>query len=63
MGNNTAQILNTVGGVGMNVLFLRFSRDMETQADIRDARAANCGVTLCPRWQACPCGSERLRIS
>lgn len=38
MGGNTAQILNTVGGVGLNVLFLRFSRDMETQADIRGAQ-------------------------
>ena len=38
VGNNTAQILNTVGGVGMNVLFLRFSREAETQADIRGAQ-------------------------
>src|SRR5690348_15770580 len=26
VGNNTAQILNTVGGVGLNALFLKFSR-------------------------------------
>ncbi|HUR80911.1 MAG TPA: M48 family metallopeptidase [Thermoanaerobaculia bacterium] len=38
VGNNTAQILNTVGGVGLNALFLKFSRDLETQADIRGAQ-------------------------
>jgi Zn-dependent protease with chaperone function len=38
VGNNTAQILNTVGGVGMNALFLKFSRELETQADIRGAQ-------------------------
>jgi predicted Zn-dependent protease len=35
VGNNTAQILNTVGGLGLNALFLKFSRDLETQADVR----------------------------
>jgi beta-barrel assembly-enhancing protease len=38
VGNNTAQILNTVGGVGMNALFLKFSRELETQADVRGAQ-------------------------
>ena len=38
VGNNTAQILNTVGGVGLNALFLKFSRELETQADIRGAQ-------------------------
>lgn len=38
VGNNTAQILNTVGGLGMNALFLKFTRDLETQADIRGAQ-------------------------
>lgn len=38
IGQNTAQILNTVGGVGLNALFLKFSRDLETQADIKGAQ-------------------------
>jgi hypothetical protein len=38
VGNNTAQILNAVGGVGLNALFLKFSRDLETQADVRGAQ-------------------------
>ncbi len=38
VGANTAQVLNTVGGIGMNVLFLKFSRELETQADIRGAQ-------------------------
>jgi predicted Zn-dependent protease len=38
IGNNTAQILNTVGGVGLNALFLKFSRELETQADVRGAQ-------------------------
>ena len=37
-GSNTQQILQTIGGVGLNVLFLRFGRDLETQADIRGAQ-------------------------
>jgi beta-barrel assembly-enhancing protease len=32
-GGNTSQIINAVGGVGLNVAFLRFSRDAEYQAD------------------------------
>lgn len=38
VGNNTAQILNTVGGIGLNALFLKFSRDLESQADVRGAQ-------------------------
>nr|ALN36299.1 protease [uncultured bacterium] len=38
VGGNTAQILNTVGGVGLNALFLKFSRELETQADVRGAQ-------------------------
>ena len=38
VGQSTAQILNTVGGVGMNALFLKFSRELETQADVRGAQ-------------------------
>lgn len=32
-GGNTAQIVNAVGGLGLNTLFLKFSRDAEYQAD------------------------------
>ena len=32
-GNNTAQIVNAVGGLGLNAVFLKFSRDAEYQAD------------------------------
>lgn len=38
VGNNTAQILNVIGGVGLNALFLKFSRELETQADVRGAQ-------------------------
>jgi beta-barrel assembly-enhancing protease len=38
VGQNTAQILNTVGGIGLNALFLKFSRELETQADVRGAQ-------------------------
>lgn len=38
VGGNTAQILNTVGGLGLNALFLKFSRELETQADVRGAQ-------------------------
>jgi hypothetical protein len=38
VGGNTAQILNTVGGLGLNALFLKFSRDLESQADVRGAQ-------------------------
>ena len=32
-GDNTAQIVNAVGGLGLNAVFLKFSRDAEYQAD------------------------------
>ena len=38
VGNNTAGIINAVGGFGLNALFLKFSREMETQADILGAQ-------------------------
>jgi len=38
IGQNTAQILNTVGGLGLNALFLKYSRDLETEADIRGSQ-------------------------
>src|SRR6185369_17474755 len=38
VGGNTAQILNAVGGIGLNALFLKYSRDLETQADVRGAQ-------------------------
>ncbi|HEX9163009.1 MAG TPA: M48 family metallopeptidase, partial [Thermoanaerobaculia bacterium] len=38
IGANTAQILNTVGGVGLNALFLKYSRDLESQADVRGSQ-------------------------
>ncbi len=38
IGSNTAQILNTVGGIGLNALFLKYSRDLESQADIRGSQ-------------------------
>ena len=33
--DSTNAIINALGGFGMNALFLKFSRDLETQADIR----------------------------
>ncbi len=35
VGAGTAEILNAIGGVGLNALFLKYSRDLESQADIR----------------------------
>ena len=32
-GQNTSQIVNAVGGLGLNAVFLKFSRDAEYQAD------------------------------
>jgi len=32
-GNSTSQIVNAVGGLGLNAVFLKFSRDAEYQAD------------------------------
>jgi Zn-dependent protease with chaperone function len=33
-----ANIINAVGGLGLNALFLKYSRDLESQADIRGAQ-------------------------
>src|SRR4051794_27784204 len=38
VGEGAAQIINTVGGIGLNALFLKYSRDLETQADVRGAQ-------------------------
>ncbi len=38
VGDQTAAIINAVGGFGMNALFLKFSRELETQADLRGAQ-------------------------
>jgi Zn-dependent protease with chaperone function len=38
VGESTAGIINALGGFGMNALFLKFSRDLETQADVRGAQ-------------------------
>jgi len=35
---NTGQVINAVGGFGLNALFLKYSRDAETQADILGAQ-------------------------
>ncbi len=38
VGPRTANVLNVAGGIGVNALFLKFTRDLETQADIRGAQ-------------------------
>src|SRR5207237_9583301 len=38
IGQGTAQIINAVGGLGLNALFLKYSRDIETQADVRGSQ-------------------------
>ncbi|HXI13583.1 MAG TPA: M48 family metallopeptidase [Thermoanaerobaculia bacterium] len=38
MGQNTGQIVNAVGGFGLNALFLKYSRQAETDADITGAQ-------------------------
>jgi Zn-dependent protease with chaperone function len=38
VGGGAAQVLNAVGGVGLNALFLKYSRDLESQADIRGSQ-------------------------
>src|SRR6266545_7571319 len=38
VGQGTAQIINAVGGIGLNALFLKYSRDLETQADVRGSQ-------------------------
>jgi hypothetical protein len=37
-GAGTAQIINAVGGFGLNALFLKYNRDAETQADVMGAQ-------------------------
>ncbi len=38
VGQGAGQIINAVGGFGLNALFLKYSRDLETQADIRGSQ-------------------------
>src|SRR6266498_4123478 len=38
VGQNAGQIINAVGGIGLNAVFLKYSRDLETQADVRGAQ-------------------------
>lgn len=38
VGQGGAEIINAVGGIGLNALFLKYSRDLESQADIRGAQ-------------------------
>lgn len=38
VGGNTAEIINAVGGLGLNALFLKYSRDAESDADIIGAQ-------------------------
>lgn len=38
VGGGAADIINAVGGLGLNALFLKYSRDLESQADIRGAQ-------------------------
>lgn len=38
VGQGAASIINAVGGFGLNALFLKYSRDLESQADIRGSQ-------------------------
>ena len=38
IGQGAGQIINAVGGLGLNALFLKYSRDLETQADVRGSQ-------------------------
>lgn len=38
VGGNASSIINAVGGFGLNTVFLKFGRDLETQADIRGSQ-------------------------
>ncbi|HEY6842776.1 MAG TPA: M48 family metalloprotease, partial [Thermoanaerobaculia bacterium] len=38
VGQGTADVINAVGGLGLNALFLKYSRDLESQADVRGAQ-------------------------
>src|SRR5437764_3847399 len=41
VGQGTAQVINAIGGFGLNALFLKYSRDIETQADVRGSQILN----------------------
>ena len=38
VGGGAAEVINAVGGLGLNALFLKYSRDLESQADIRGSQ-------------------------
>src|ERR1043165_2309558 len=38
VGAGAGQVINAVGGIGLNALFLKYSRDLESQADVRGAQ-------------------------
>lgn len=38
VGQGAGEVINAVGGLGLNALFLKYSRDLESQADIRGAQ-------------------------
>jgi len=38
VGAGATDVINTVGGIGLNALFLKYSRDLESQADVRGAQ-------------------------
>jgi len=38
VGAGAADVINAVGGLGLNALFLKYSRDLESQADVRGSQ-------------------------
>lgn len=38
VGGGAASVINAIGGFGLNALFLKYSRDLESQADVRGAQ-------------------------
>jgi hypothetical protein len=56
---STAQIINIIGGLGMNAVFLKYSRDAETQADIVGRRSWPAPVTTPWRWRISSSSSAR----
>lgn len=38
VGGGAAEVINAVGGLGLNALFLKYSRDIESQADVRGSQ-------------------------
>src|SRR5437764_2784950 len=38
VGQGAADIINTVGGLGLNALFLKYSRDLESQDGVRGSQ-------------------------